>query len=116
MRAGRIYILILSLFLLSGCFGEITNTPNILDEAKQTRVESSDFTALRIGINPGGTYTKPVQAYLTCKGTKGWLAKWTVDGTEPTWTNGGWSYNPIIITKTIAIQITFFFILHFSNN
>lgn len=100
----RICILIISLFLLSGCFGEITNTPNILDDMKQTRVESSDFTALRIGINPGGTYTKPVQAYLTCKGTKGWLAKWTVDGSEPTWTNGGWSYNPIIITKTCTFK------------
>lgn len=104
MRAGRIYILILSLFLLSGCFGEVINTPNILDDMKQTRVESSDFTELRIGINPGGTYTKPVQAYLTCKSTKGWLAKWTVDGTEPTWTNGGWSYNPIIITKTCTFK------------
>ena len=91
------FIIILISIVISGCFSE-----SITQQQERTidsaAVISTDFSGLKIGINPGGTYSKPVQAYLTCKSTKGWLAKWTVDGSEPTWTNGGHSnsYNKYI--------------------
>jgi hypothetical protein len=99
----RIIFLLTLCFSIVGCFSEDILQKETFEE-KEVSAISSDFTNLRIGINPGGTYTKPVQAYLTCKSSKGWLAKWTVDGSEPTWTNGGWSYNPIIIKKTCTFK------------
>lgn len=100
--------------VISGCFSE-----SITQQQERTidsaAVISTDFSGLKIGINPGGTYSKPVQAYLTCKTTKGWLAKWTVDGSEPTWTNGGWSYNPIIISKTCTFKWRVFDLKDHSN-
>lgn len=109
----KLFLIIISCIYLYGCFSEpILNTET---QEKETRAISSDFTNLRVFINPGGIYTKPVQAYLTCTSTKGWLAKWTVDGSEPTWTNGGWSYDPIIIKKTCTFKWRVFDLKNHSN-
>lgn len=94
-------LLIIILLLFAGCFSD--SLPLSLD-TKQTRAESSDFTNLRVWINPAGTYTAPVRVYVTVTTSKRWFIRWTNDGTEPTLTNGNYSFTPIIVSKSCTLK------------
>ena len=91
----RIIFLLALCFSIVGCFSE-----SLPLDIKQTRAESSDFTNLRVLINPAGTYTAPIRVYVTVTTSKRWFIRWTNDGTEPTLTNGNYSFVPIIVSKS----------------